>query len=92
VSDIFAKLQLIRSANIGPVSYRQLIARFGSARAALLALPDLAMRGGGKFRAAPDAAIEKELAQVKALGARHVFLDEPDYPKLMAEISLHGVG
>jgi DNA processing protein len=86
VSDIFAKLQLIRSANIGPVSYRQLTARFGSAEAALAALPDLAMRGGGKFQAAPEAVIEKELAQARALGARHVFLDDPDYPMLLAEI------
>jgi DNA processing protein len=86
VSDVFAKLRLIRSANIGPVSYRQLIARFGSAEAALIALPDLAMRGGGKFQAAPEAAIEKELAQAKALGARHIFLDDTDYPALLAEI------
>jgi DNA processing protein len=86
VADVFARLRLIRSANIGPVSYRQLIARFGSAEAALAALPDLAMRGGGAFRAAPEAAIEKELVQAKALGARHIFLDDADYPALLAEI------
>ncbi len=44
----FDQLRLIRSPNIGPVSYRQLMARFGSARAALEALPDLISRGGGK--------------------------------------------
>jgi DNA processing protein len=86
MSDAFDRLRLIRSPNIGPVSYRQLIARFGSAKAALEALPDLAMRGGGGFRAAPEAAIATELAQAKALGARHVFLDDPDYPVLLAEI------
>ena len=42
----FDKLRLIRSPNIGPVSYRQLIGRFGSAKAALEALPDLVRRGG----------------------------------------------
>jgi DNA processing protein len=86
VAEVFAKLRLIRSANIGPVSYRQLIARFGSAEEALAALPDLAMRGGGAFRAAPEAVIEKELAQAKALGAWHVFLDDVDYPALLSEI------
>ena len=42
------QLRLIRSPNIGPVSYRQLMARFGSARAALDALPDLIRHGGSK--------------------------------------------
>ncbi len=86
MSEAFAKLRLIRSAKIGPVSYRQLIARFGSAHDALAALPDLAMRGGGAFRAAPEAAIAKEFAQTQALGARHVFLDDADYPSLLSEI------
>lgn len=86
MSEAFAKLRLIRSANIGPVSYRQLIARFGSAEAALQALPDLAIRGGGKFQAAPENIIERELAQAKAFGARHVFLDDSEYPALLAEI------
>jgi DNA processing protein len=84
--DQFGRLRLIRSSNIGPVSYRQLIARFGSAAAALDALPDLAARGGGAFRAAPEAAIEKELVRTRALGARYLFLDDPEYPPLLSEI------
>ena len=86
MSNVFAKLRLIRSANIGPVSYRQLVSRFGSAEGALQALPDLAMRGGGKFRVAPEALIERELAQTHSFGARHIFLDDADYPGLLAEI------
>ena len=53
-SDQIARLRLIRSDNIGPVTYFQLLARFGSAEAALAAIPDLAARGGG--RAPPHAA------------------------------------
>ncbi|MGN6376528.1 MAG: DNA-processing protein DprA, partial [Sphingomonas sp.] len=34
-----ARLRLIRTPRVGPVSYRQLIARFGSAAAAIEALP-----------------------------------------------------
>jgi DNA processing protein len=86
MTDVFAKLRLIRTDNVGPVSYRQLIARFGNAEKALLALPDLTRRGGGKFQAASQALIEKELAHVKALGARHIFVDDIDYPPLLAEI------
>lgn len=86
MSDVFDRLRLIRSPYVGPVSYRQLQARFGSAGAALAALPDLASRGGGGFRAAPEAEIERELKQTAAIGARHLFLDDPDYPALLAEI------
>ena len=39
-------LRLIRSENVGPVTFRHLLRRFGSAGAALAALPDLAQRGG----------------------------------------------
>jgi DNA processing protein len=84
--DDFARLRLIRSPNIGPVSYRQLIARFGNAEAALEALPDLVRRGGGAYRLAQEAVIAAELKQAQALGARHIFLDDEDYPQLLAEI------
>ena len=65
------RLRLIRSENIGPVTYFQLLARFGSAGAALAAIPDLAARGGGRPpRLAGRAAIEREAGQVARLGAR----------------------
>jgi DNA processing protein len=86
MSDGFDRLRLIRSPNIGPVSYRQLITRFGTAGAALEALPDLVRRGGGGFRAASEQSIAEELAHTQKLGARHIFLDDPDYPVLLAEV------
>jgi DNA processing protein len=86
MSDVFDRLRLIRSPNVGPVSYRQLLARFGNAGAALAALPDLASRSGGGFRAASETDIERELKQTAAFGARHIFLDDADYPALLAEI------
>src|SRR5258708_22709042 len=39
-------LRLIRSENVGPVTFYQLLARFGSAAAALDALPEIARSGG----------------------------------------------
>ncbi|HEX7848917.1 MAG TPA: DNA-processing protein DprA [Sphingomonas sp.] len=82
-----ARLRLIRTPTIGPVTYRQLLARFGSAERAIEALPDLAARGGGKAPRIADAAtVEREIAQVEKLGARYLFIDDMDYPPLLAEL------
>jgi DNA processing protein len=82
-----ARLRLIRTPTIGPITYRQLIARFGSADAAIEALPDLAARGGGRAPRVIDAGIvEREIAASEKLGARYLFLDDADYPPLLAEL------
>lgn len=81
-----ARLRLIRTPNIGPVSWHQLMQRFGSGEAALEALPDLAVRGGGKLRLAPAEVAEREIARVAALGARHVFCDDGGYSPLLREV------
>ncbi|MCP3736221.1 DNA-processing protein DprA [Sphingomonas sp. RP10(2022)] len=82
-----ARLRLIRTAGIGPVTYRQLIARFGTAADALAMLPTLARRGGGAPPRVADAAmVEREMAATARLGARYLFLDDADYPPLLAEI------
>ncbi len=82
-----ARLRLIRTAGIGPVTYRQLIARFGTAEAALEMLPTLARRGGGAAPAVADAEmVAREMAATARLGARYLFLDDADYPPLLAEI------
>jgi DNA processing protein len=85
--DRIARLRLIRSDNIGPVTYFQLLARFGSASAALDAIPDLAARGGGRApKLAARALVERELAEVEKLGARYLFLGQGLYPPLLAEL------
>lgn len=85
--DASARLRLIRSSRIGPVTYRQLIARFGNAARAVEALPGLAVRGGGAPPVLADpAAITRERAAVARAGARYVFLGEAEYPPLLAEL------
>jgi DNA processing protein len=85
--DSFDRLRLIRSPNIGPISYRQLLARFGSARKALEALPDLAGRVGGKrFVAASVEGVAREVERLQSTGARYLFIDEADYPELLAQL------
>jgi len=82
--DFVARLRLIRTAGIGPVTYRQLLARFGSPEAAIEAIPDLARRGGG---AAPKIAdipsVTREIEQVERMGARHLFTGRGLYPALL---------
>ncbi len=84
--EAFARIRLLRSPNIGPVSYRQLLARFGTAAAALDALPDLASRGRAAYRPASAEMIEREVIAVRAAGARYLFHDQPDYPALLGEL------
>ena len=82
-----ARLRLIRSDNIGPVTCRQLIARFGTAARAIEAVPDLAARGGGRApRLFTRDAAEREAQEVAKLGARHLFLGQGLYHPLLAEI------
>ncbi|ANY20384.1 hypothetical protein A6F68_01874 [Tsuneonella dongtanensis] len=83
--EAFARIRLLRSPNIGPVSYRQLLARFGSAQAAIEALPDLAQRGGRAYVAAAPERIAEEISQVRRASAKYLFHDQPDYPALLAE-------
>jgi DNA processing protein len=76
-----AWLRLTRSENVGPATFRALINQFGSAQAALEALPDLARRGGGRaIRIADEAEVERELDAAARIGARFVAMGEPDYP------------
>ncbi len=86
--DLVARVRLIRSASIGPVTHRQLIARFGGAEAALAAIPDLAARGGGRAPAiASEAMARAEIDKVRQLGARYLALGQGLYPRLLAELS-----
>ena len=86
-ADQVARLRLIRSDSIGPITFFQLIARFGNAEAALAAIPDLAARGGGRPpRIASRAQVEQEIATVERLGAEYLFLGTSAYPPLLAEL------
>ncbi|MBB3998745.1 DNA-processing protein DprA [Aureimonas pseudogalii] len=82
-----ARLRLIRTENVGPVTFAGLLRRFGSASAALDALPDLAVRGGTRHtpRIPSQDTIDAELALAARFGARFVCWGEPDYPPLLRE-------
>ena len=85
--DLVARVRLIRSGSIGPITYRQLVTRFGSAEAALDAIPDLARRGGGRAPAIfPEQDARREIDRVEKLGARYLLLGQGLYPRSLAEI------
>lgn len=82
-----ARLQLARSTNVGPRTYAQLLRRFGNARRALEAMPDLAARGGqNAYVVCERSEAEAELQAGHALGARLLILGEPGYPPMLAAI------
>jgi DNA processing protein len=84
--EAFARIRMLRSPNIGPVSYAMLLQRFGSAADALDALPDLGKRGGRQYRACPADRIEREVEAVRKAGAKYLFHDQLDYPALLGRI------
>ena len=83
-----AWLRLIRSDNVGPATFRDLINHFGSAETALEMLPELSRRGGSTraIRVATVAEAEKELASAHRFGARFLGIGEPDYPPALRQI------
>jgi len=81
-----ARLRLIRSENVGPVNFRRLIDRFGTAVEALEALPKIAARSGRRnLRVTKAAQSEAEMAALEKAGARLVMLGDADFPPLLAE-------
>lgn len=83
-----AWLRLIRSDNVGPATFRDLINHFGSAEAALEALPELSRRGGStrSLRIATVADAEREIETAHRHGARFIGIGEPDYPPALRQI------
>jgi DNA processing protein len=78
--------RLAQTEGVGPITWRRLLSRYGSAAAALDALPRLARAGG---RSAPPAVptvaeAEHEIGRLEKLGARLLVIGQPDYPELLA--------
>lgn len=82
-----AWLRLIRSENVGPRTFRDLINHFGSAKAALEGLPGLSRRGGkGNLRICSEREAQDELDAHERAGARLVAMGEPGYPPHLCHI------
>ncbi len=79
-------LRLIRSENVGPITFHRLLERYGSAARALDALPELAARGGARrIRIASKEDTGREMEQVAASGVQLIALTEEHYPPLLGQ-------
>jgi DNA processing protein len=82
------RLRLIRSDNVGPRTFRSLMHHFGSARAALAHLPELAKRGGASraMRICSEEDARAELAACERLGVSLLAPEEAGYPPRLTTI------
>lgn len=80
-------LRLIRSENVGPITFRALLRRYGDAGAALAALPELARRGGARaVRVCSRDDGEREMEAARRVGAEFIACGEAAYPARLAAI------
>jgi DNA processing protein len=79
-------LRLIRTDRIGPATFRDLLGRFGSAAAAIEALPELAERAGRRIKLVTREAAEQEAERLGDFGGRLIALPEAEYPASLRHI------
>jgi len=84
-SEQISRLRLIRTRNIGPMTDSLLMRRYGSAEAAIAAIPTLAQRGGSKISLASIASVKDELESIDAAGAVLLWRDSEYYPERLAQ-------
>jgi len=81
-----AWLRLARTENVGPVTFASLVARFGSASAALTEIPRLAQRGGKELVLPPPDDAAREIEALGKLGGRLIASCESDFPHGLAAL------
>ncbi len=83
-----AALRLFRTDNIGPITFYQLVERFGSAQEALYALPELSRRGGRKkpLKAPDEKYIMREYKALQKLGGKLIIYADKEYPLALTAI------
>ena len=87
-ASLAARLRLVRSENVGPVTYRRLMERYGDADAAIAALPELA-RNGGRMQAPKVPSLQTiadEIGAIERIGGRLLILGDASYPPLLAQL------
>ena len=82
-------LRLIRTENVGPITFLELMRRFETAAKALETLPELARRGGRRrpVRVCSRAEAEREFAATQAAGAHYLAISDPGYPAPLSAIA-----
>lgn len=83
--DLLDILQIIRTPNVGPTTFFQLMRRFGNAKEVLAQLPHLSRKTPLVLCSRDDAKIELE--QTQKFGAKLVLYGQQEYPALLHMIS-----
>ena len=82
-------LRLIRTEQVGPATFHNLVSFYGSPERALEALPELSRKGGRRKElvACPVDVAEREIEATRLAGAQLLTKDSPYYPALMQHIT-----
>jgi len=85
--DKLSWLRLIRSEKIGPITFWQLLNRYGTAKHALEALTRLTQRGKTSYRLASEYEAEKELKFHHKQGFSLLTALEPEFPQILCSLT-----
>ena len=66
-SELISRIRLIITPTIGPITNRQLISRYGNAKKAMDAIPELASRGGQKIQPAREVSVQRKYEKLTQL-------------------------
>ncbi|MDA1287071.1 MAG: DNA-processing protein DprA [Proteobacteria bacterium] len=81
-------LQLIRSRRVGPATFMRLMGDYGTAGAALDALPGIAAAAGvNNYHVYPKAEAQREYETGRVKRARLLCIGTPEYSQVLADIS-----
>ena len=82
------RLRVIRTRNIGPMTYGLLMRRYGSATDAVAAISAIAKRGGRHISLASLASAKAELELIDAAGAVLLWRESEYYPDRLASMMI----
>jgi len=82
-----ARVVLARTPRVGPVTFHEMLGHYGSAEAALEALPELARTARLDTRAPAAARILGEAEALSERGGRFIVVGDDDYPASLAAIA-----
>jgi DNA processing protein len=87
--DFISILRLIRSENVGPRTFYELIKFFGNASEALKYVEDFSLKGGRSkpIKLYSESEIEKEIKLHKKIGVGFITYKDNHYPKLLKHIA-----
>jgi len=84
--DFIARLRLIRSEKIGPITFWQLIHRYKSASEAIHALTQSIKDGNYKYRLATEKAVEQEINAHRKANYTLLCASDPKFPQMLRSL------